>query len=366
MKQFTGRSRGYSVVPRLLTFVFLAIVHCQDLQGQENDDALKQRFLQEAPLQWERYVQEVEMVQGNYVVHTTFGFNNATVQNQDEYRRNQTGKIVQTIYQRHAGGKKEYAEQCFGMNARYAFELRRNRPGSDWVFVGYSDLRKESIPEQLNFHMQGLSKLNTLLVRLDWELLSEAVRQPSFRVERCKAIQRDGEELVEVVFAYPHAESKTPPWNRAQGGTLLLDPKRFWVVRHSELKTNGGTIKKHLSEMAETSDSVPIPKLFEEESRHTFTAEQVTKGFPPKTTNKTRYEFDLHKPNPLPDDEEFTLRAFGLPEPKGLETPRKPSRWWLWFILMALASLALGVYARHRLGRRKMREAQAAASVKVS
>src|SRR5262249_483433 len=63
-------------------------------------------------------------------------------------------------------------------------------------------------------------------------------------------------------------------------------------------------------------------------------------------------DYDLHEVDP-PDDE-FTLTAFGLPEPVGMETKRS-SRAYLWFGLAPAGALALGYLLRRAARRRAER-----------
>lgn len=62
-------------------------------------------------------------------------------------------------------------------------------------------------------------------------------------------------------------------------------------------------------------------------------------------------DYQLEAPAYLPPDTEFTLSAFGLPEPKGIVWDR-PSRWYLWFIAAAVLALAVAGYLRYRSQRR--------------
>jgi hypothetical protein len=59
-------------------------------------------------------------------------------------------------------------------------------------------------------------------------------------------------------------------------------------------------------------------------------------------------EFEHHAPFPESD---FTLSAFGLPEPYGVVW-KKPIPWYLWFIGIALVFLTLGWFFRRRVQRR--------------
>jgi hypothetical protein len=62
------------------------------------------------------------------------------------------------------------------------------------------------------------------------------------------------------------------------------------------------------------------------------------------------WEYDLRE-SPMPEDEEFTLTAYGLPEPLGISLPTR-SRAWLWFALAGLAALGAGFLFRRIAPRR--------------
>jgi hypothetical protein len=64
-------------------------------------------------------------------------------------------------------------------------------------------------------------------------------------------------------------------------------------------------------------------------------------------------DLDHHKPFPESD---FTLSAFGLPEPYGVVW-KKPIPWYLWFIGSGVSFLALGWYFRRRIQRRSVASA---------
>jgi hypothetical protein len=102
-----------------------------------------------------------------------------------------------------------------------------------------------------------------------------------------------------------------------------------------------GTKKVEVKEIAQTSKGLPVPRLIISEEEWVFDAEMVAKGFPSKNRREMRMEYDVDEPNSLPPDEEFTLSAFGLPEPRGLEW-KKPTRWYLWLAVGGSVCLICG------------------------
>ena len=130
---------------------------------------------------------------------------------------------------------------------------------------------------------------------------------------------------------------------------MVLDPATYWCIRSFELdvKTAVGhgkhTLQTQLSEAP--NGSMSIPKLCDYKFEYAlnqggnFHIEGVVK-------------FNLRIPSQLPPDEEFTLSAFGLPEPFGMESRSTP--WYVWAGGVAIACLVLGgvvAWLRKRLAR---------------
>jgi hypothetical protein len=322
----------------LALFLFPAI-HENFALGQEHDESLKQQFLREALVSWAEYIRLAEMVQGKMAFYD-LEKPDAGAWSTLEYKTN--GKCKLCIMQN---------KDCFGMNPRYAFQLQRTQAGTSWAVVKIIDLTKESLPDRWQSKYDDFRLEATGFVRLSGQPLSDIVQSPTFRVDRCSSTQKEGEEFVELSFTYDHEKG---PFLRAglMKGTLLLDPKHFWCLRSAEYtathkndtRFQSATSKYRLSELGATSGSFPVPKRYVDD-----------KEFFPATGDKVklngRGEFNLDVPRRLPGDEEFTLSAFGLPEPPGLEWKR-PIPWYLWLALAGLVCLALAVVLRTMMKRR--------------
>ncbi|HZT82686.1 MAG TPA: hypothetical protein VFA26_20825, partial [Gemmataceae bacterium] len=92
--------------------------------------------------------------------------------------------------------------------------------------------------------------------------------------------------------------------------------------------------------------------------RGTFDYTESPKGFPilksiVRTWADAKYtqEFDLTERNDVPDSE-FTLSAFGLPEPAELQGKPSRVRWYLWAGVAGICCLALGAGFHWRSKRR--------------
>ncbi len=265
-------------------------------------------------------------------------------------KRNEKCQLLEVTAERTIGGKQDYQTfEIFGTNPKYAFALRRNTSTSPWTVSQLIDRSNNKLPPAFEDHFDTFQRGNNQLVKVSRKYpLVEVIRKPQFRVVRCRRVQQDGDDLVEVVFDYPHKVEKGG--NDIQRGTLLLDPQRFWCLRSfeiqkaSEVEGYRGTEQFQVLELGETDQSLPVPK-------RAVTKNTVVFDNGIGNTQEWRFEYDLSVPRRLPDDDEFTLTAFGLPEPPGLEW-KGPTRWYLWVGLAGIVCLVLGA-AIHRFRRRK-------------
>lgn len=174
--------------------------------------------------------------------------------------------------------------------------------------------------------------------------LSQFVADPTITVLKVSKEQDNGHELIRVDYAYSRDDSENAHQVRARG-SLFLDPSRSWCVRRSQLSSTSTRKGEPLLESAyerefETVDhpsGFPLIK----------TCISRDNQYPYKTkkrlvsTTRTDYEWEVN--NSVPDSE-FTLSAFGLPEPGGAELVKKPMPIYLWILIGAgvCAVLALG------------------------
>jgi hypothetical protein len=309
-------------------------------RGQGEDAGLAEQFLREAPARWEEYARRAEELQGAYTATLSGSVGDVTGKARNELKRNRQCRLVVTESRETAGGKdRRHQFEAIGYNPNYGFRLVRKAPDAPWTVAKLVDLRSTPAPAWLE-EPSDMTAL-TFHLRLDLEPLAEAVRKPEFRVVSAREVARDGETLAEVVFDNSHT-----PGDRASmvmGGKMLLDPGRFWCLRAYEVRTATtavkGTMKLTSGDFRQTRGSMPFPRVVEYDN-HFVNNEGV------RSHQVRRYEYDLDTPRSPPGDEEFTLTAFGLPEPAGLALPKRGVPLFVWVAAAGLACLALGVAFR--------------------
>jgi hypothetical protein len=253
--------------------------------------------------------------------------------------------IVSVTKDRHKEGKSSPSVlTVFGLNPNYGFVLRRRDITSAWTItqlVPFSnkqfraEFRKENV-----FYEDEVEAFTTTLVQLHGELLSEMVNKEHFRVVNCRKVSGAGEELVEVTFDNSH-EVK-PGSSVIQSGSMLLDPQRFWSLRSYKARTQSihsrGHMEGEILELRTTGEGFPVPVRAVKESEVVFDADGN------KNKQQWTFELDLNVPRRSPSDEEFTLSAFGLPEPAGFG--RRPSARYLWLALAGIVCIIVAAYLR--------------------
>jgi hypothetical protein len=131
--------------------------------------------------------------------------------------------------------------------------------------------------------------------------------------------------------------------------TSLLDPANGWRAVRTEMIRESPDAKAEITgeyEYEPGSDGLLRRAVLKQQWKY--------------TNGKTRSvesdrRFELKRLSTLPDTSEFTLTAFGLPEPVGVEWPKRRSGW-LWFAWAAAASVVVAlafVALKRRAARRQ-------------
>lgn len=311
--QFCGRPGAFPIFG-LLILAFPLAAHADE------SERLTARLLADAPPAWKEYRAYVERLQGteqstwtaNGQIRTSFRL---------EFKSNPRCKMV--LHQSLLSG--QTAEDVHAFNPLYGFSLKRKAKNDPWILT---DLQIG----EFRGSRENWEDFKSLRACISVHLheLPELVQLPNFRVVRASTIRRDGIDLCQFEF-----ESKEA------SGTLLLDPNRFWVVRHCTIREKAADILVLVRQDVECRDraaNYPIPRRLVLDKEWAGTKNNL----PPA---HAVVDYDLAEVSRLPDDREFTLTAFGLPEPVGVPTPRKAVAY-LWLALAALGTIALAVFLR--------------------
>lgn len=173
--------------------------------------------------------------------------------------------------------------------------------------------------------------------------LSQFVVDPSFKILKVSKESENGHELVRFDYTYSHDNSKKGAQVTGRG-SIYLDPSRYWCVRRSVL-SSAMTIKglpfsdqKHEYEFEVVDHPSGFPLVKTRTSHDSYYSYKTKK----RLVSNERIDYDWEV-NDSVADTEFTLSAFGLPEPMGSKAPERP-RAWLWLIAAAVGLAVLAVF----------------------
>jgi hypothetical protein len=309
----------------------------------------KDRLKNEAPVKWDEYLVAGKYLQGSCETTSVHVYAGKEVKEtwRTDARQSERGAVV--TVQPPSGVRTRGRTDA--INSKYAFRLERKTADSPWfiselgldVSKGYQlDIWSPDARIQLYFLAAALTFSGTQ------EYLPAMVKDADFSVEKTTQVQMAERELVRFDFRYrpkelPEREFKGRKfggWNPIRGGWVTLDPERYWVICDYEVSVewqdqSTGIMAGALSYQKEDNG---FPTLSTIERRY----EGITKkGIATKRTDKEQFKLTHQKM----DEREFTLSAFGLPEPMGVSWTR-PTRWWLWIALTAFGTFGLGVVVK--------------------
>ena len=304
--------------------------------------SMRERFFMETKEKWEVYgrlsvgLQEESEVSSR-VINTQQGFGAGE---QAQTKRDRAGKHLLLMTE---GNDPKLGHTCYVKNERYAFGLRRKERSAPWVMTElFTDLNsadcKAFIRNPLydgNFTARGPFALYN-------ESIENVVKDPNFQIKEIESFQRDGLSLVKIHFINQQPDFKPKGFRVSlyESGWAVFCPDQYWRLCEFEaavLQFGGHrfTVRGTL-ECKVDAKGFPI-----------FTGSLVRwKGRSPldgkdyESEIKTKSTIEERDPSP----DEFTLTAFGLPEPMGMPpVNRGGSRWWFWITLAAAGSLALAL-----------------------
>jgi hypothetical protein len=302
--------------------------------GGQSDAEWRKRFEAEAARGWENYRQANRHAQIT-IRGESQGSDPRQHRGETEWRCNETCRLVR-VTDRNTG-----SSEIIGQNPKYWFRLKSGKDGAWTLLEFYQGEQLEAeraweIDRRIDMHRSGVAEQ---VVRLspDGQPLGEIVQSPRTRITAVRPKPRDGVELIEVQFEVTPNPTDA---RKLVGGTLLLDPSRDWLpVAHTASVRNQVGTGTHTSEFE--FGPGPHPPLRRVVARMEYNFFDGSKPWQSTST----VEYDVRVPDPLPDTHEFTLSAFGLPEPPGV-TWERPTPRYIWFLLAAGGFALLAVVFR--------------------
>ncbi len=327
-------------IDSLAMFAILLGIGSQSRAFAQDDASWKDRFQAEAPPAWEKYRTRAKRFQGS-LERTTVRLPNREVVDRDRCEIKQRDGCALFLAQDLEGGDPpNHKGLVLGINSRYGFELSRQTLTAPWTVANLgTDLsqgmtfRFASPPTEAV--VQWTTFPTTLAMIPYFPMVG--IEGPGFTLKRVTPTTRnDGQVKVEFAYRPPTDKPRIPS---IKNGWVLYDPQRSWTIREYNVqavwaeKVVASVVVAY--EYKEAADGFPIPQ-------------RVIRRMTPigGVDAERRYEFDLEEAD-VPESD-FTLSAFGLPEPTGVE---RPTRWYLWAAVLGFGCLGLAVVLRWRARR---------------
>jgi hypothetical protein len=321
------------ILPRLWALRALLWLGCIGSAQGEDQSPLAKRLFKEAPRAWARYKDFYLTLEGKV---------------RGEIRvRSREGKWqikrVRASWKQFDSAVLDESEtfeagswngRVDGENSEYAFTLIRKSDSKPWVIqnVEKRDGVSTEVWNSRKEECQYLS-LTPLGPPLPFVFLSKG-----FRCVRVEPESMNGEELVRLTFTYVLRDASL-----LKGGWVVLDPSQDWMIRRGEIEVG-------LGEKVEGTAKWTLQYDYKEGSNHhPLMTRSVVKG---KFWQKGRlvvekeylHDLDMRERPSIPESE-FTLSAYGLPEPHWARPKKTRRPWYLWLAVGGIACLALGAGA---------------------
>lgn len=313
--------------------------------AQENTD-WKDRFFAEAPKRWENYIRFARTLQVTRKGNRYIGANRSPVgSGHSEYKQTK-GAYLSIIYRENGPSKGE--AEVEGANPSYSFKLKRRSPDKEWIIMDLEVFDQSPAISDKQRKLQEMRFRATVcdcLILDDHLWLPTLIHDPDFKITAVKPQEINSHPVVRFDFDYPKTRVTYPVrgFERVKGGWMVLDPGHDWILR--EYAVHHGEPEKYTHwtfQIREGTDGHPIIthrtfQLLRKDDRQLVIGENMGA------------ELEAIERSDVPL-EEFTLSAFGLPEPPGLKVERS-SQLYLWIALGGVFCLGIGVLIRWRLRR---------------
>jgi hypothetical protein len=304
---------------------------------------VRQRFLTEAPEQWRAVEQFAAKVQGKVTVSVTVQIPQRKINDTDtiRYSVRQNGRCAMLRGSPVQTRRNDPVEYVFLSNTQYAAQLRRD-PGKSGEFMLKSydpNPDAQLLPAPSSIRRWAFVTLFPHFCYHD-QPLAEVIHQPGFRLEN---VTLDERGLVRAKVRYERSIPNGTGKMIAET-IFTFDPQRYWCIREYQEEStykvkSGNTTSQYVVEFVLEDHSSGFPLVRRQDARSTATS--TSSG---GNDNRRRVEYELQVDESVPDSE-FTMSAFGLPEPVGVVWERRTPVY-VWLFVAAGVLLTMGIFFR--------------------
>ena len=308
---------------------------------------MRDRFLVEAPGNWQKYVEFAEHQQGGYHLQTVDLLNGNRVIMESRCEIKQSGMCQ--LRMDLSLDPRSPQDSLVAVNSKYAFKLARGNAEAPWI-VTRLEMGLDGPIASRFAQDPGYRSASPFLHIGHPFFLPELIKDENFLLNGVRLFASQGEQLVRLDFDYHPTTIENNP---ERGGWALLDPGRYWIVREFELQAewpdqykdgkptfiSKGTIWKKF-EFEVNEAGFPVPTRIVRRQRG------LGPIGPADLQSTTEHKWRQRASVP---ETEFTLTAFGLPEPKS----NRHSILYLWLAGSGALCAAVATWLRARLRRKE-------------
>jgi hypothetical protein len=349
----------------IVFFVFAIFVSWTGVCFSQNGSDLLARFLTEAPQKWREYRVFSKTIQGRITTATeTFdpsGILYRTHKITLKDKKFLTKKGIFHVKQNAQSAlsnvnvetfdfKTKSSQQFFnvsGANSRYAFELGKKPSSVDWYlkYLIMDPSAKIAADGQRTIQDDVFYQIAPHFLLLNQTLIEALEDKKANTFKEARIVKRDHGDCVEIRY---ETRKKIGSVDGPHRGTIILNPDQCWCVLENRIQTRKTNkydeTQRWEFEMTDAAKQFPVLKRAKFVEGTRTPDGQTIEGI-----TIADYEF-TEAVNP--PDRDFTLSAFGLPEPEGVVWPR-PFPWYLWFLAIGAVALGAGWYWRRRVLQRR-------------
>lgn len=325
---------------KAITFQCSLVLLAVSYAWADERDVLMKRIKTEMPQKCSEYINFVKYMQGGMVEKIVDG-KTKTVRQEERWEWKNSGDLALLKWQRTLPRTGSYV---LGKNSHYSFRIEKGSNRPSWVLTTWAPNDAPPSPENAEFTTlpQNTADWLSAAYAMFDKFLPQFLANPALRIKEAIYVNGKEDGLIRIDFEHDVQEDKAlHPFGQPLDGWMILDANHYWYVREYNLLLDGQAEKGRMTmrwianyECEIGPNGIPIPRKLS------------SRSMPPTApegewwTEKIR-EYTLTVHNGLPESE-FTLPAFGLPEPYGATANKGKPLWWLW---SALAAILFGLMA---------------------
>src|SRR5436309_2339380 len=226
-----SRERRALARARMPASVLLCTFYLGFANNPRAADDWGQRFLNDAPRNWQKYEAFAKRLQGK-ITATRKVQGSPEADYLVEYKQNDNCALVYEQVLSSEGQETALTGELLAFNSDYTFKLGRKSAEAPWVCLGVA--KRQPLANDVTDTFARFTLLRS------WEhlehdaFLTNLIAQANFRLLSAVPTNDTGEELIRVDFDNTHSHSDKP-FYAVQGGSLLLDAKHLCPLRSCEI-----------------------------------------------------------------------------------------------------------------------------------